>query len=129
MMTDPNTLSTVQAQLQSLCNRVLELEQFSSGFRSTSPSWPAAPLSPANWCQERFYASIVADNTDGTYRVRRMKIDGVNQFSIDADEPIELIAGNVREANGYSGMYDIGDIVPVVFDGIDSEQEAIYHIV
>ena len=129
MFCEQSQSSTMQSQLQSLRNRVLELEERSSGYRATGPALPAAPLSPANGSQERFFATITADNADGTYRVRRLIATSVNQFLNDPKYPNELTVGNVRECGSYAGMYSVGDIVPVVFDGLDSVNQGIYHMV
>ena len=120
--------SRIVAELRILQNRVLELEELVSGFKTAGACVPVVPLSPALWTQEKFPAEITADNSDGTYQARRLIAPDRNTFSYDDEDTSLVTVGNVAERNGYTGMYSTGNIVLVQFDGLNEANEAIYHI-
>ena len=125
---DDQELFRLQSELRILQGRLLELEQLVTGWKSPGSIRPAVPLNPAIWVPQRFWARVVADNTDGTYQVRRQVATAGNVFIDDDDDPSILTAANVSERTGYIGMYSLDDIVHVHFDGLDSENGPIYHI-
>jgi len=68
------------------------------------------------------------DNADGSYQVRRQVATSGNTFIDDSDETAIITVYNVAERGGYTGMLSVNDIVHVHFDGLDSSNNAIYHI-
>jgi len=128
MDTQSFEFGAVIVELRSLASRIFELEELIKSRTIEQAVVPVAPMSPAIFSQERFAGSITADNGDGSYQVRRQIATAGNTFSNDSDDSAIITAYNVAERSGYSGMYSVGDIVQVWFDGFDGADNPIYHI-
>ncbi len=128
-MPDVNeSLAPIFSELRILQGRVLELERRIISMKSPACAAPAAAMNPAMWVPERFVARITADHADGTYDVRRMVATGRNAFADDDSDTDPVTIANPAERTSYVGMFAIGDIVCVQFDGLDDQDQAIYHL-
>ena len=119
---------TLKTELHRLVSRIAELEQLIRASTGELTTMPIAPMSPAIFSQERFAGKVVSDNRDGSYQVRRQVAAGGNVFVDDNDDVAIITAYNIAERSGYSGMYSVGDIVHIWFDGFDGADNPIYHI-
>ena len=115
-------------EIRILQSRILELEQWLGNIKSSGAAEAFGVLSPSVWTQERFCARITVDNEDGTYQARRLVVPGANLFDDDPDDTAIITVANSAERIEYSGMYSVGDIVCVYFEGLDSSNDAIYQI-
>ncbi len=121
-------LNSIISELRTLTSRIFELEEIIRSRTAEQTVMPVAPMSPAIFSQERFAGSITADNGDGSYQIRRQIATAGNTFANDSDDSVIITAYNVAERSSYSGMYSVGDIVQVWFDGFDAADNPIYHI-
>ncbi len=118
----------IMSELRALSNRIFELEETLRLLIPDKSTIGIAPMSPAIFAQEEFAAKITSDNGDGSYQVRRQIASAGNTFVDDSDDSTIITVYNVAERSGYSGMYSVGDIVYVRFDGFDGSDNPIYHI-
>ncbi len=121
-------IKAIMFELRLIASKVSELEETIRVMTTSGAIMPVAPMSPAIFSQERFAGKITSDNGDGTYKVRRQIASAGNTFVDDSDDSEIITVYNVAERSGYSGMYSVGDIVHIWFDGFDSADNPIYHI-